>query len=63
MKRSGDICVARGAKGAMAPITFLENIVFLCFEKRYSKQSSVIRLKSNILVPPAFLWTGYATEW
>jgi len=33
----------------------LENIVILCFEKRFSKQNSVIRLKSNILAPPNFL--------
>jgi len=32
----------------------LENIVILCFEKRFSKENSVIRLKSNIL-PPKFL--------
>jgi len=48
------IGVARGAKGAMPP-TFLENIVILCFEKRFSKKNSVIRLKSNNLAPPNFL--------
>jgi len=37
-----------GAKGAMPP-KFLENIVILCFERRFSKQNSVIRLKLNIL--------------
>jgi len=34
---------------------FLENIVILCFERRYPKQNNVIRLKSNILSPPNFL--------
>jgi len=40
-------------------------MVILCFEKRFSKQNSVIRLKSSILAPasnfrplPNF-WTGY----
>jgi len=33
------------------PPKFLENIVILCFERRFSKQNRVIRLKSNILVP------------
>jgi len=39
---------------------FLENLVILCFERRYPKQNIVIHLKSNILVPPNF-WAGYAT--
>ena len=48
------IGVARGAKGDMLSPKFLENIVILCFERRFSKQNSVIRLKSNILDPPIF---------
>ena len=49
------LCVpGGGAKGAMAPPTFLENTVILCFERHFSKQNSVIRLKSNILAPPKF---------
>jgi len=36
-----------------------KNIVVLCFERRLSKQNSVIRLKSSILapqkIPPPFL--------
>jgi len=32
----------------------------LCFERSFSRQNSVIRLKSNILPPPNF-WAGYAT--
>ena len=48
------IGVARGGKGAMAP-QFLENIVILCFKRRFSKQNSVIRLKSSILAPAKFL--------
>jgi len=43
----------------MAPSKFLKNIVvILCFERRFSKQNSVIRLKSNILPPAIF---GLAT--
>jgi len=48
------------------PAKLLENIFNLCFEKRFSKQISVIRLKSNILSPPIFrppnFWAGYATD-
>jgi len=47
-----NIGVARGGKGAMFPPKFLENKVILCFERRFFKQNSVIRLKSNILPPP-----------
>jgi len=43
-----------GGKGAMPP-KFLENIVILCFERRFSKQNSVIPLKSHTLTPPKFL--------
>jgi len=58
--------VARGGKRAMAP-EFLENTAMLCFERRFSKQNSVIRVKSNILAPKKFFWfppnfwAGYAT--
>ena len=38
---------------------FLEHIVILCFERRFSKQNSVIRVKSNILPPPQIF--GLAT--
>jgi len=41
----GTIGVARGGKEAMEPPIFLENIAILCFERRFSKQNSVIRLK------------------
>jgi len=34
----------------MPPPKFVENIVILCFESRFSKQNSVIRLKLNIVV-------------
>jgi len=50
------------------PPTFLENIVILCFERRFSKQNRVVRLISNILAPPQFFWpspnfrAGYATD-
>jgi len=35
----------------MHPHKFLEHIVVLSFERRFSKQNGGIRLKSNILVP------------
>jgi len=38
-------------RGPWLPLRFFENIVILCFERRFSKQNSVIRLKSNILAP------------
>jgi len=53
------IGVARGGiEGPCPQKKFLENIVILCFEGRFSKQNSVIRLKSNILTPKIF---GLAT--
>ena len=42
----------------MPPAKFLEHVVVLCFERRYPKRNSVIRLKSNSL-PPIF---GLATS-
>jgi len=42
------------ARGATPPKKFLENIVILCFERRFSKQNSVIRVKSNILAQKKF---------
>jgi len=42
---------------------FLENIVILCFERRFSKQNSVIRLKSNFLSPKNFLPTSKFLGW
>ena len=44
----------RCSQGRSCPPNFLENIVILCIERRFSKQNSVIRLKSNILVLPKF---------
>jgi len=44
-----------GAKGATASPKFLENMVILCFERRFAKQNGVIRLKSNIFAPLKFL--------
>jgi len=42
------------------PQKYLENMGILCFERRFSKQNSVIRLKLNILVPKKFLgWLGH----
>jgi len=55
------IGVARGGKGVILPPKFLENIVILFLERRFSKQNGVIRLKSNILPPPKIFWAGYAT--
>jgi len=39
------IGIARGGPEGPWPPKFLENIVILCFERRFSKQNSVIRLK------------------
>ena len=47
------IGVDMGVQGGHAPQT-LKNMVILCFERRFSKQNSVIRLKSNILAPKFF---------
>jgi len=49
-----NIGVARGDKGAFPPQIF-GNIVILCFEMRFSKQNSVIRLKSYIWPKKKFL--------
>ena len=49
------IGVARGGQRGHAPPKCLENIVILCFERRFSKQNGVIRLNSNILSPLIFL--------
>ena len=49
------IGIARGAKGPCSPPKYLENIVILCFERRFSKQNSVIRPKSSIFRPQNFL--------
>jgi len=38
----------------MPPKKCLENIAILCFERRFAKQNSVIRLKSKLLAPPNF---------
>jgi len=56
---------SQGGQRSHAP-QILENIVILCFVKCFSKQNSVIRLKSNILPPQFFctppnFWAGYAT--
>ena len=60
------IGVARVGPTVPWPPKFLEHIVILCFERRYPKQNSVIRLKSNILarLPKSFYATAvsYATE-
>jgi len=60
------IGVARGGvKEGQAPPKFLENIVILCFERRFFRQNSVIRLKNQAFWPPKFsppnFWPGYAT--
>jgi len=44
-----------GQRGHGPQKKFLENIVILCFEKRFSKQNSVVPPKSNILDLQNFL--------
>jgi len=51
--------VAMGSLKAHAPPKCLELIVILCFERRYPKQNSIIRLKSNILAPKFLGWLRY----
>jgi len=51
---------SQGVPKGPFPPKFLENIVILCFERRFSKQNSVIRQKSNFL-PPKFL--GWLHHW
>ena len=48
------IGVARGGQRNHGPSKYLEHIVILCFERRFSKQNCAIRLKSNILVSPKY---------
>jgi len=51
---------SQGGKGAMVLPRFFKNIVILCLRSAFSKQNSVIRLKSNIC-PPQNFYAGYAT--
>jgi len=61
------IGVARGGQRDHALPKFLVNIVILCFERRFSKQNSVIRPTSNILALTNFLallkCLGYLRHW
>jgi len=61
--KTGNVCIGVAREGKVAnPPTFLECRVILCFERRFSKQNSVIRLKSNILAHPNFfppIFLGY----
>jgi len=51
----------RSQGGAKEPclLKIFRKYSHLCFERRFSKQNSVIRLKSNILNPPKFLTTKF----
>jgi len=45
------------------PTIFSENMVILWFERRFSKQNTVIRLKSNILPHPKLLsWLRHCLQ-
>ena len=59
LEKRSTMGVARGTKGAMPP-KCLENIVILCFERRFSKQN--IRLKSNISPPPFLGWLRHCAQ-
>ena len=48
------IGVARGGPKGPCLSKFSKNMVILCFERRFSKQNRVIRLKWNILALPIF---------
>jgi len=43
------IGAAMGVPKGQCPPQFLENIVILCFERRFSKQNSVIRMRGVFL--------------
>jgi len=66
-EKGGIIGIERGGQWGHSPKKILENIIILCFERRFSKQNSVIRLKPNILPTQNFLppqkifWAGYVT--
>ena len=51
---------SQGRPKGPCPPNFWKTVI-LCFERHFSKQNSVVRLKSNILPPPKF-WAGYATD-
>ena len=53
---------SQGGPSGPCPPKFFKNIVILCFERRFSKQKSVIRLKLNSLLPPNF-WAGLRHWW
>jgi len=58
---------SQGGQRGHASLQFLENIAILCFERRFSKQNSVIRQKSSILPPQIFwpppnFWAGHSTS-
>jgi len=46
---------SQGGQTDHVPPKCLEKIIILCFERRFSEQSSVIGLKSNFLPHPKFL--------
>jgi len=56
------IGVARGALATMPPQIF-RTYSHLCFERRYHKQNSVIRLKPNILYPTKFFDSPKFVGW
>jgi len=55
--------IFEGEPKGPCPPNFLENLVILCFERRFSKQNSVIRLKFNILVIHCRILTVYTAEY
>ena len=57
------IGVAKGGQRGLG-LQRLENIVILCFERRFSKENSVVRLELNILAHQIFgLETPLQTVW
>ena len=50
----------QGEQEAMDLPHFLEYLVISWFRRKYLKQNTVARLKSNILTHPKF-WAGHAT--
>jgi len=52
---ANELVSSQGGQRGHALLKFLENTVILCFERRFFKQNSVIRLKSDSLAPKKFL--------
>jgi len=53
---------SQGGQRSHALPKFLENVVILCFERCFSKQNSVIRLKSSTFPPKFLVWLRHCLK-